>query len=51
MDFWWYVFSGSTCGEISIEECLDKIADCINEAHAKTKYVITGRNEEYCLKL
>lgn len=33
---------GSTCGEVTVDECLDKIADCINWAHAQTKFVITG---------
>ncbi|XP_013386072.1 uncharacterized protein LOC106155683 [Lingula anatina] len=32
---------GSTCGEISVEQCLDRIATSINQAHRKTKYVIT----------
>ncbi|KAK7456515.1 hypothetical protein BaRGS_00039371 [Batillaria attramentaria] len=32
---------GSTCGEITVDECLDKIADCINWAHSQTKFVIT----------
>ncbi|KAL8596492.1 hypothetical protein ACOMHN_044030 [Nucella lapillus] len=32
---------GSTCGEISVEECLEKIADAINWAHQHTKFVIT----------
>lgn len=32
---------GSTCGEISIAECLDRIAESINQAHRKTKFVIT----------
>ena len=30
---------GSTCGKISIEECITRIADSINIAHAKTEYV------------
>nr|KAG5686166.1 hypothetical protein BaRGS_004505 [Batillaria attramentaria] len=33
--------TGSTCGEITVDECLDKIADCINWAHSQTKFVIT----------
>ncbi|XP_076459277.1 putative endonuclease 4 [Babylonia areolata] len=32
---------GSTCGEISVEQCLDSIADAINWAHQHTKFVIT----------
>lgn len=32
---------GSTCGKIPVDECLDKIAESINIAHSKTKYVIT----------
>ncbi|XP_076373070.1 putative endonuclease 4 isoform X2 [Tachypleus tridentatus] len=33
---------GSTCGEISVESCLEKIAESINLAHSKTSSVITG---------
>ncbi|GAB6028303.1 hypothetical protein CHUAL_002478 [Chamberlinius hualienensis] len=32
---------GSTCGEIEIEECLNRIGESINLAHSKTKSVIT----------
>ena len=35
-------FAGSTCGEISVEDCLAKIAESINIAHKHTKYVIAG---------
>lgn len=34
---------GSTCGLISKEECMDKIAAALNEAHAKTKHLNGGR--------
>ncbi|XP_070581045.1 probable endonuclease 4 isoform X2 [Ptychodera flava] len=32
---------GSSCGAISVEECLDNIADSINYAHERTESVIT----------
>ena len=32
---------GSTCGKITVEECLDRIAESINLAHSKTKFVTT----------
>ncbi|XP_077980275.1 putative endonuclease 4 [Glandiceps talaboti] len=32
---------GSSCGEISVEECLDRIGESINQAHAKTVGVVT----------
>ncbi|XP_046382208.2 probable endonuclease 4 isoform X1 [Haliotis rufescens] len=32
---------GSTCGEISVKECIALIAESINIAHSKTKYVRT----------
>ncbi|XP_064478232.1 probable endonuclease 4 [Ornithodoros turicata] len=31
---------GSTCGAISVEECIDRIAESINLAHKETSYVI-----------
>lgn len=31
---------GSTCGKISVEECIARIAESINIAHSKTKYVV-----------
>ncbi|XP_046584697.1 probable endonuclease 4 isoform X2 [Haliotis rubra] len=33
---------GSTCGKISVKECIALIAESINIAHSKTKYVRTG---------
>ena len=32
---------GSTCGKITVDECLDRIAESINLAHSKTKFVTT----------
>lgn len=32
---------GSTCGTITREECMDKIAESINQAHKETTYVIS----------
>lgn len=39
---------GSTCGKISVEECLDLIAESINLAHEKTKYVVTVLENMSC---
>ena len=36
-------FSGSTCGEISVDECLDRIGETINLAHKQTNSVVTGK--------
>ena len=33
---------GSTCGKISTDEGIQRIADSINIVHEKTKYAITG---------
>lgn len=38
----WYI-AGSTCGKISVEECLDRIGDSINQALAKTEGVTVGK--------
>ena len=38
-----YLISGSTCGKISVDKCLDNIAESINQAHSKTNNVITGK--------
>lgn len=35
--------AGSTCGKISVEECLDRIGDSINQALAKTEGVTVGK--------
>ena len=43
-------FSGSTLGEISVDECLDFIAEAINNAHGKTKYTSAGNVSNYCRK-
>ncbi len=46
----WHLFLlGSTCGKMPVDECLDKIAECIDYAHSKTKYVITGKTRYYLL--
>jgi endonuclease IV len=37
------LISGSTCGKISVDKCLDNIAESINQAHSKTNNVITGK--------
>ena len=39
---------GSTCGKISVEKCLDLIAESINLAHEKTKYVVTVLENMSC---
>ena len=39
---------GSTCGKIPVEDCLDRIADSINLAHKKTKYVMTVLENMSC---
>ena len=41
--FWICFIEGSTCGEISIDESLDRIAESINQAHKKSKNVIAGK--------
>lgn len=33
---------GSTCGKISIDDCIKNIAETINIAHSKTKNAIAG---------
>lgn len=35
--------AGSTCGKISVEECLDRIGDSINQALVKTEGVTVGK--------
>lgn len=35
--------AGSTCGKISVEECLDRIGDSINQALDKTEGVTVGK--------
>ena len=40
---------GSTLGEISIDQCLDYIAEGINNAHQKTKYVSAGNKRAACI--
>lgn len=35
--------AGSTCGKISVEECLDRIGDSINHALDKTEGVTVGK--------
>lgn len=37
--------AGSTCGKISVEECLDRIGDSINQALDKTEGVTVGKYE------
>lgn len=32
---------GSTCNEITVDECLDRIGETINLAHSQTKFVVT----------
>lgn len=39
---------GSTCGKITVEESINKIAESINLAHKKTKYVITVLENMSC---
>lgn len=39
---------GSTCGKISVEECLDRIGKSINLAHEKTKFVVTVLENMSC---
>lgn len=39
---------GSTCGKITVDECLDKIAVSIDQAHKKTKYVVTVLENMSC---
>lgn len=39
---------GSTCGKITVEESLDKIAESINLAHKQTKYVVTVLENMSC---
>ena len=39
---------GSTCGKISVEECLDKIAESINLAHEQTRNVVTVLENMSC---
>lgn len=39
---------GSTCGKITVEECIDRIAESINEAHLQTNYVVTVLENMSC---
>ena len=39
---------GSTCGKIRVDECLDKIAESIDQAHKETKYVVTVLENMSC---
>ena len=39
---------GSTCGKITIDECLEKIAESINQAHKETKFVVTVLENMSC---
>ena len=39
---------GSTCGKITVEESIDKIAESINLAHKETKYVVTVLENMSC---
>lgn len=39
---------GSTCGKISVDECLDRIAESVNQAHKETKYAITVLENMSC---
>ena len=39
---------GSTCGKITVEESIDRIAESINLAHKKTKYVVTVLENMSC---
>jgi len=39
---------GSTCGKITVEESINKIAESINLAHKETKYVITVLENMSC---
>ena len=39
---------GSTCGKITVDECLDKIAESINQAHKETKFVVTVLENMSC---
>ena len=39
---------GSTCGKITVDECLDKIAESIDQAHKETKYVVTVLENMSC---
>ena len=39
---------GSTCGKISVDECLDRIAESVNQAHKETKHVITVLENMSC---
>jgi len=39
---------GSTCGKITVEECIDRIAQSINEAHLQTNHVVTVLENMSC---
>ena len=39
---------GSTCGKITVDGCLDRIAESINMAHKQTKYVVTVLENMSC---
>lgn len=39
---------GSTCGKITVEECMDRIAESINEAHLQTNHVVTVLENMSC---
>lgn len=39
---------GSTCGKISIDECIENIAETINIGHSKTKTAVAGIVKNLC---
>ena len=39
---------GSTCGKITVEECIDRIAESINGAHLQTNHVVTVLENMSC---
>lgn len=39
---------GSTCGKITVEESIARIAESINQAHQETKYVVTVLENMSC---
>lgn len=39
---------GSTCGKITVEECLDRIAESIDQAHSQTNFVVTVLENMSC---
>lgn len=36
---------GSTCGQISVSDCLTRIAESINYAHANSNKVVAGKDD------